>query len=106
MAEILWFRRGDGVEMCCEAGSASHERMLANGFELIGGEPREAEEVEAVEGVEEVEPVEAEAPVVPSLKMSKAQLVSIAEKAGVKSVPDSMNKQEIIAAIEAAQQNG
>lgn len=59
-------------------------------------------EVETVDASGETETVVAEPVEIPHVtpKMSKAELVAVAESAGVEVVPDSMTKAEIIEAIE------
>lgn len=65
--------------------------------EIIETEEDVAAEFEPVSDLfDEGEPEEQ----VPSLKMTKAELVAAAEERGIEVVPDAMTKAEILAAIE------
>lgn len=103
MANILWFRRGDGVEFCCVEGSTTHERLIEDGFELISGTVTQTDAPAETDAPPEPAATNTPAdPIRDLTKLSKADLVVIAKELGLAPVPDSHSKAKIIAAIEAA----
>lgn len=98
MANEIWFRRGDGVEISCVEGSASHELMAKDGafkqIELpVGVETAESATPEAADT-----PEAAGTPDYSGLK--KDELLAKAAELGIDLVESEMTKAKILAAIE------
>lgn len=105
MAEIVWFVRNDGVRIAAAEGSPAYGLLMSDGSFVR--EPGEAVTPEQpISAAEPETAAETAAEQADLTKLSKAQLVVMAKQLGLTPVPDSQTKAEIIAAIEAAQQNG
>lgn len=91
----IWFRDGNGVERSCDEGSVAHELMSKDGtFMRIDGPGGDAAAAAAAEGAG-----------TNLSKLSKKQLFELAAQNDVP-VDEKMTKAELIAAIEAAEEDG
>lgn len=85
----IWFRRGDGTEMCCTEGSVAFGLMSKDGsFTLIDGPGGAAAPEEPAAAADD---------------LSQLTVKQLYERAAMSDVPvtEKMKKAELIAAIEA-----